>query len=128
MIANHSSTVTGKSLFEIGMEHLMRMDRVRAIEGALAFQALSNQIREFLQEFKDSNEVVTEADIRRFFEVCYTGLFQTGSLLTCSLVRRSVSNSKLKMITKAKLCSIFYSFLCSPSPFPPVYVSMSSRT
>lgn len=64
-------TEKGKSLFDVGMEHLMRMDRVKAIESARAYNRLSEQIREFLQGFKDSGEVVTEKDIKQFFAVSH---------------------------------------------------------
>ncbi|KAI9484301.1 hypothetical protein BDB00DRAFT_984296 [Zychaea mexicana] len=57
----------GKSLVDAGMEHIMRMDRVQAMESIMAYKALSSQIKDFLQTFKDSGEVVTESHIRQFF-------------------------------------------------------------
>lgn len=49
----------------------MRMDRVKAIESARAYNRLSEQIRDFLQGFKDSGQVVTEKDIKQFFAVSF---------------------------------------------------------
>ncbi|KAI8147220.1 hypothetical protein BJV82DRAFT_598212 [Fennellomyces sp. T-0311] len=57
----------GKSLMDAGMEHIMRMDRVQAMESIMAYKALSSQIKDFLQTFKDSGQVVTESHIRQFF-------------------------------------------------------------
>ncbi|KAF7724961.1 hypothetical protein EC973_000542 [Apophysomyces ossiformis] len=59
----------GKSLFEVGMEKLQRLDRVRALETVMAYQSLAEEVRQFLQGFKESGAVVTEADVKRFFEV-----------------------------------------------------------
>ncbi|KAI9278344.1 hypothetical protein BDA99DRAFT_600056 [Phascolomyces articulosus] len=58
----------GKSLMDAGMEHMMRMDRVQAMESIMAYTTLSSQIKDFLQKFKESDEVVTESHIRQFFE------------------------------------------------------------
>ena len=52
---------------DAGMEHIMRMDRVQAMESIMAYTTLSSQIKGFLQKFKESGEVVTEAHIRQFF-------------------------------------------------------------
>ena len=52
---------------DAGMEHIMRMDRVQAMESIMAYTTLSSQIKDFLQKFKESGEVVTEAHIRQFF-------------------------------------------------------------
>ncbi|KAG2216220.1 hypothetical protein INT45_014192, partial [Circinella minor] len=57
----------GKSLMDVGMEHMMRMDRVQAMESIMAYTTLSSQIKDFLQKFKESGEIVTEAHIRQFF-------------------------------------------------------------
>lgn len=60
----------GKSLLEIGMEQMNHMDRVQAIEGIIAYKKFATQIKEFLRGFAGSGEVVTQDDIRRFFDVC----------------------------------------------------------
>ncbi|KAI9314723.1 hypothetical protein BX666DRAFT_1962790 [Dichotomocladium elegans] len=57
----------GRSLEDIGMEQMMRMDRVKALESIIAYQTLASQIKDYLRAFRESGEVVTEADIRRFF-------------------------------------------------------------
>ncbi|KAJ8654807.1 hypothetical protein O0I10_009528 [Lichtheimia ornata] len=58
----------GKSLLEIGMEQMNHMDRVQAIEGIIAYKKFATQIKEFLRGFAGSGEVVTQDDIRRFFD------------------------------------------------------------
>ncbi|ORY92209.1 hypothetical protein BCR43DRAFT_497965 [Syncephalastrum racemosum] len=58
---------TGKSLMDLGMEQLNSVDRVKALEGIMAFQAMSGHLRDFLEDFRKTDKVVTEADIKRFF-------------------------------------------------------------
>ncbi|CAG8770560.1 16485_t:CDS:10, partial [Dentiscutata erythropus] len=56
------------SLFDSGMKLLAQMDRVTAIEGAIAYAKLRDDLVEFLKPFGDSGKTVTEQDIRAFFE------------------------------------------------------------
>ncbi|ORZ09546.1 hypothetical protein BCR42DRAFT_423629 [Absidia repens] len=58
----------GKSLMEIGMEQLGKMDRVEALDGLRIYHTMLNQIKPFLQTFKDSGKVVTARDIQSFFD------------------------------------------------------------
>ncbi|CAO3595473.1 unnamed protein product [Absidia cylindrospora] len=58
----------GKSLMEIGMEQLGKMDRVEALDGLRLYHTMLDQIKPFLQTFKDSGKVVTARDIQSFFE------------------------------------------------------------
>ncbi|KAI8093495.1 uncharacterized protein BX664DRAFT_329850 [Halteromyces radiatus] len=58
----------GKSLLQIGMEQLGRMNRVEALDGLRLYQNLSDQLMPFLRRFQESGQVVTEQDIRNFFD------------------------------------------------------------
>lgn len=59
----------GKSLLEVGMEQLQRVDRVQALESLMAYKSLANDIKTYLESFKDSGKVVTKKDIDEFFAV-----------------------------------------------------------
>ncbi|RHZ44123.1 hypothetical protein Glove_757g17 [Diversispora epigaea] len=56
------------SLFDSGMKLLTQMDRITAIEGAIAYAKLRDELVEFLKPFGESGKTVTEQDIRTFFE------------------------------------------------------------
>ncbi|KAI9334455.1 hypothetical protein BD770DRAFT_432272 [Pilaira anomala] len=58
----------GKSLLEIGMEQLQRLDRVQALEGLRAYTKFNQDIKTFFESFKVSGKTVTEQDIKDFFE------------------------------------------------------------
>ncbi|KAI8334585.1 hypothetical protein BC941DRAFT_503946 [Chlamydoabsidia padenii] len=58
----------GKSLLEIGMEQLSRMNRVEALDGLRMYQNLWDQIKPFLRTFQESGRVVTANDIQTFFD------------------------------------------------------------
>lgn len=57
----------GKSLLEVGMEQLQRVDRVQALESLMAYKSLANDIKTYLESFKDSGKIVTKKDIEEFF-------------------------------------------------------------
>jgi E3 ubiquitin-protein ligase UBR7 len=58
----------GKSLMQIGMEQLSKMNRVEALDGLRMYQTLWDQIKPFLQTFQESGQVVTASDIQSFFD------------------------------------------------------------
>ncbi|KAI7873702.1 uncharacterized protein EV154DRAFT_527785 [Mucor mucedo] len=58
----------GKSLLEVGMEQLQRVDRVQALESLMAYKSLADDIKTYLEAFKDSGKVVTKQDIDAFFD------------------------------------------------------------
>ncbi|KAL0075024.1 putative zinc finger in N-recognin-domain-containing protein [Phycomyces blakesleeanus] len=58
---------TGKSLLEAGMEHFQRMDRVQAVESALAYNAFAGELKQYLKKFQEAGEVVKKEDILAFF-------------------------------------------------------------
>lgn len=59
----------GKSLLEVGMEQLQRVDRVQALESLMAYKTLADDIKTYFETFKDTGKVVTKQDIDAFFAV-----------------------------------------------------------
>ncbi|KAI9665287.1 MAG: hypothetical protein M1829_005761 [Trizodia sp. TS-e1964] len=57
-----------RSLLDRGEAALSTMDRVQAIESVMAFNAVKEQLKTFLQPFAASGRVVAAEDIRRCFE------------------------------------------------------------
>jgi E3 ubiquitin-protein ligase UBR7 len=51
------------------MEQLQRVDRVQALESLMAYKTLANDIKTYLESFKDSGKIVTKKDIEEFFAV-----------------------------------------------------------
>lgn len=66
---------------DLGMEQLNSVDRVKALEGIMAFQAMSGHLRDFLEDFRKTDKVVTEADIKRFFAVS-----RNSSIIAANLI------------------------------------------
>ncbi|KAL0140488.1 hypothetical protein V8B55DRAFT_1507691 [Mucor lusitanicus] len=58
----------GKSLLEVGMEQLQRMDRVQAIESVRAFQTLASDLKQFFGTFKEEGKIVTKEDVQEYFD------------------------------------------------------------
>ncbi|RUP47576.1 hypothetical protein BC936DRAFT_145573 [Jimgerdemannia flammicorona] len=58
----------GMSLHDGGLKQLQRMDRVQALEGLTAYNKMAEQVKSFLQTFKDSGRTVTKEDVTKFFE------------------------------------------------------------
>ncbi|CAO3664916.1 unnamed protein product [Rhizopus stolonifer] len=57
----------GRSLLEIGMEQLERIERVQVIESLMAYKDLANDLKSYFSTFKDSGKIVTKEDINDFF-------------------------------------------------------------
>ncbi|KAJ5577319.1 hypothetical protein N7535_004245 [Penicillium sp. DV-2018c] len=62
-----ASTGTG-SIYDRGEAALNNMDRVRAIEGAMAYNHLRDKLKSFLQPFAESGQVVSAEDVKGYFE------------------------------------------------------------
>lgn len=60
--ANESST------YEQGIQALASIDRVRQIDAITEYNKMKEKLKDFLQTFADNKQVVTEDDIKRFFE------------------------------------------------------------
>lgn len=57
-----------ESDYERGMRELSGLDRVRQIDAITAYNKMKTRLKDYLNQFVDSQQVVTEADIKRFFE------------------------------------------------------------
>ncbi|KAG0224083.1 putative E3 ubiquitin-protein ligase ubr7 [Mortierella sp. GBA43] len=55
------------SILESGMKKLSEMDRVKMMDGMLAYNKMSDEIRTFLTPFSEQDKVVTAEDIKAFF-------------------------------------------------------------
>ncbi|RUS13732.1 hypothetical protein BC937DRAFT_94867 [Endogone sp. FLAS-F59071] len=58
----------GMSLHDGGLQQLQRMDRVQAIEGMMAYNKMAEQVKSFLQTFKETGKTVTKEDVEKFFQ------------------------------------------------------------
>ncbi|KPI43454.1 Protein mlo2 [Cyphellophora attinorum] len=66
---NHSAGSTGtRSILERGESALNNIDRVRAIEGVMAYNHLKDKVKTFLQPFAESGKVVSAEDVKAYFE------------------------------------------------------------
>lgn len=66
-IANGSASVHSGSLLERGEAALNNMDRVRAIEGVMAYNHVRDKVREFLKPFAESGDVVSAEEVKAYF-------------------------------------------------------------
>ncbi|KAL2269146.1 hypothetical protein VTJ83DRAFT_3992 [Remersonia thermophila] len=62
-----SSTGGGGSLYERGESALRNVDRVRAIEGVMAYQHLKDKLMPFFQQFAESKQVISAEDVKAYF-------------------------------------------------------------
>ena len=60
-------SVNSGSLLDRGEAALSSMDRVRAIEGAMAYNHLRDKLKGFLQPFAESGQAVSAEDIKGYF-------------------------------------------------------------
>lgn len=65
--ANGTRSVGSGSLLDRGEAALSSMDRVRAIEGAMAYNHLKDKLKPFLKQYADSGEAVGAEHINAFF-------------------------------------------------------------
>ncbi|KAL1993729.1 hypothetical protein VTN49DRAFT_2398 [Thermomyces lanuginosus] len=56
------------SLYERGEAALSTIDRVRAIEGVMAYNHLRDKVKEFLKPFAESGRTVSAEDVKAYFE------------------------------------------------------------
>ena len=61
------STHGSGSLLERGESALRNVDRVRAIEGVMAYNHLKEQLKPFFQQFAESGKAVGAEDIKAYF-------------------------------------------------------------
>ncbi|EGS18297.1 uncharacterized protein CTHT_0063210 [Thermochaetoides thermophila DSM 1495] len=60
-------TSSGGSLYDRGESALRTIDRVRAIEGVMAYQHLKDKLMPFFEEFARSGKVVSAEDVKAYF-------------------------------------------------------------
>ncbi|KAK4249060.1 putative zinc finger in N-recognin-domain-containing protein [Corynascus novoguineensis] len=57
----------GSSLYDRGESALRNVDRVRAIEGVMAYQHLKDKLMPFFQQFAESKQVISAEDVKEYF-------------------------------------------------------------
>lgn len=61
------STNGSGSLYERGESALRNVDRVRAIEGVMAYNQLKDKLKPFFQQFAESGKAISAEDIKEYF-------------------------------------------------------------
>ncbi|PQE19199.1 hypothetical protein CJF30_00007541 [Rutstroemia sp. NJR-2017a BBW] len=61
------STVGSGSLYDRGESALKNVDRVRAIEGVMAYNHLKDKLKPFFQKFAESGQAISAEDIKEHF-------------------------------------------------------------
>lgn len=67
------------SLLDAGEKALSTIDRIRAIEGVMAYNMLKEKVKEFLQPFAEEKRVVCQEDVKKYFEELKGGSKATQS-------------------------------------------------
>lgn len=62
-----STSNGGSSLYDRGESALRNIDRVRAIEGVMAYQHLKDKLMPFFQQFAESKQVISAEDVKEYF-------------------------------------------------------------
>lgn len=66
--SEHGGSTNGSgSLLDRGESALRNVDRVRAIEGVMAFNHLKDKLKPFFQQFADSGQAIGAEDIKAYF-------------------------------------------------------------
>lgn len=66
--ASNAGESAGTSLLDRGEAALNTMDRVRAIEGAMAYNQLRDNLKGFLKPYAETGKAVSAEDIKAYFE------------------------------------------------------------
>lgn len=66
-VSEHGSTHGSGSLLERGESALRNVDRVRAIEGVMAYNHLKDKLKPFFQQFAESGKAISADDIKEYF-------------------------------------------------------------
>ena len=86
--SQHGGSTHGSgSLLERGESALRNVDRVRAIEGVMAYNHLKEQLKPFFQQFAESGEAIGAEDIKAYFAKLRgdeEGIKQAGQAATTS--------------------------------------------
>ncbi|KAI1389354.1 putative zinc finger in N-recognin-domain-containing protein [Hypoxylon trugodes] len=65
--SDHGSTNGSGSLYDRGESALKNVDRVRAIEGVMAYNHLKERLKPFFQQFAESGKAIGAEDIKEYF-------------------------------------------------------------
>jgi len=65
--SNNGSTLGSGSLYDRGENALRNVDRVRAIEGVMAYNHLKDKLKPFFQQFAESGQAISAEDIKEYF-------------------------------------------------------------
>ncbi|KAI1170999.1 putative zinc finger in N-recognin-domain-containing protein [Nemania sp. FL0916] len=65
--SDNGSTHGSGSLYERGESALKNVDRVRAIEGVMAYNNLKEKLKPFFQQFAESGKAIGAEDIKQYF-------------------------------------------------------------
>ncbi|KAK4657423.1 hypothetical protein QC762_212870 [Podospora pseudocomata] len=65
--SENGSTLGSNSLYERGESALKNVDRVRAIEGVMAYNHLKDKLKPFFQQFAESGQAISAEDIKGYF-------------------------------------------------------------
>ncbi|KAI9055777.1 hypothetical protein LZ554_000718 [Drepanopeziza brunnea f. sp. 'monogermtubi'] len=65
--AGGGSTVGSGSIYDLGESALKNVDRVRAIEGVMAYNHLKDKLKPFFQQFAESGQAISAEDIKAHF-------------------------------------------------------------
>lgn len=65
--SDNGSTHGSGSLYDRGESALKNVDRVRAIEGVMAYNHLKEKLKPFFQQFADSGKAIGAEDIKQYF-------------------------------------------------------------
>ncbi|OTB02800.1 hypothetical protein M426DRAFT_61547 [Hypoxylon sp. CI-4A] len=65
--SDHGSTHGSGSLYDRGESALKNVDRVRAIEGVMAYNHLKERLKPFFQQFAESGKAIGAEDIKEYF-------------------------------------------------------------
>lgn len=65
--SDHGSTHGSGSLYDRGESALKNVDRVRAIEGVMAYNHLKERLKPFFQQFAGSGQAIGAEDIKEYF-------------------------------------------------------------
>ncbi|KAF3932306.1 hypothetical protein ABW19_dt0206816 [Dactylella cylindrospora] len=63
-----AETAPHETLFDAGEKALGAIDRVRAIEGVMAYNILKEKVRSFLLPFAEEKRIVSPEDVKKYFE------------------------------------------------------------
>lgn len=65
--SDNGSTHGSGSLYDRGESALRNVDRVRAIEGVMAYNTLKDKLKPFFQQFAESGQAISAEDIKEYF-------------------------------------------------------------